>query len=195
MPKPHDIAAFLEVVGQPFELDPASVAVLVDLLLEWPQKMRERVIFQALRERRTPLDRRNLAHLIRAAVAADAGLVRPLRNSIKSGGRCSGGARPVLIEVLGLSPPAPVIPAVIPSSPATSGHPEEEVDLLLNPDTTTLYSLPRLFDALAEVERRRANAILRVKDFVFASGLAIVATWANARGRARTVVAEDRHTN
>ena len=113
---------------------------------------------------------------------------------MKPHGRCDPGSRGVLADALGLgSARLPKVTSTL--MPSATRTVRSEAELLLNPSTTTLYALPRLFDALAEVERQGGEATLRVKDFVYASGLAIVATWANALGAARSVLPEDGYTN
>lgn len=185
----------LELLRQPFEYDPATTAVLVELTNELRPKEMESLIFRALDSLRSPLDRLNLATWIRGLVASSPNLALTLRNSTKPKGRCPAGARGVVVSALQLE--TSKAGAALPLSPggsAVAGR-RVEVDLFLNPETTTLYALPRLFDGLAEIEKCGGEATLRMKDFIYASGLAIVATWANARGAARRIVAEDRHTD
>lgn len=61
-----DRQALLELLGVPYELDPASLATLVELALELPEGATEKLIFAALEDHRAPIAIVNLTKFLRA---------------------------------------------------------------------------------------------------------------------------------
>lgn len=195
---PHgDAEAVRSLIGEPYELDPASVETLAAFALQLSPKTRERLIFSARDELRSPVNRRNLTRFLRSMTEAAPKFARLLRHAMKPGGRCPAAARGVVMNALGLlaSPPAPPVAATADLGDVATLPLGSEGELLLDPSTTSFYALPKLFDALVAAEREARDIAIRVREFVYASGLAIVATWVNARGGSSSARPEDGYTS
>jgi anti-sigma regulatory factor (Ser/Thr protein kinase) len=195
---PHgDAEAIRSLIAEPYELDPASIETLAVFALQLTAKTRERLIFSALDELRSSTNRLNLTRFLQSMTERDHGFARTLRHATKPGGRCAAAARVVVSNALGTVVTSP--------APQTSPIPEPrhgdrlplgtEGELLLDPSTTSFYALPKLFHALSAAAHQGRDITIRIRDFVYASGLAIVATWVNARGGSSNARPEDGYTS
>ena len=186
-----EAGTLVSMLEEGYELDPASISAIVDLSQSLKGKGSLGVVFAALERARDPITRRNCRNLIRALVEASPRLRKHLRNSTKPKGRCKAGARNVILDALDLLPSdATAVSTASVSTPplAASG------ELNLTPETTSFAAMPSIYNTLAKFDGANQLPNVRIAEFVYASGLALVATWLNTKPGEKIVVADDTYT-
>lgn len=170
------IPSYLELVDPGFDLDPGAIRVVAEWFEEQLQESRDPVadLCRFVNGLSNPSQILNGEKVLREILQDSPTLAKPLQRACKPHGRIDAPRRPVIASALSSTPPSK------PTSPAVTVVSRNEVGLALNPDNTAFLNLPRLIAELAKLDRERFPSLglrIAVEDFVYASGLAVVATW------------------
>jgi len=171
-----NIGALADLLRQPYALDPGALEYLVEESLntakDAPVQIAALFFKQALRAERelVPLERENLGRFIRRAAAIPT-VRRAFEKSLRPMGRCPTRER---IWVRQLLVPIPV--------PAAEAEPAEQVSggvetLDLTKIAGAVTELHLLIDAIGKISPRLRFLNIRLGEFTYASGLAVIAQW------------------
>lgn len=177
---PARMQAIVELLDSGYALDPGAVRMIADWWLELLPTFEhpERVFCEMVNQ----LSESALANALlvgRLVVGEFPGLPGALRRACKRAGKIRPRRRAFVSDLLSSGA------AVSVSAPSiVEVKREGEVVLTLTPDNTRFQDIPRLFADLHDIDQKGFNQRqlkIAVGDFVYASGLAIVAAWCAAR--------------
>ena len=177
----QDVAALVELVKQPYALDPGSLEYLVEQSTQVPGGP-VLVTCRSLSEGSlSSIDRENIENFVRHA-AQQPTVRRALEKSVKRKGRCPKAEQAWLKRILlggrlagSVKPPRPISGPLQPGS-----EPKALLDL---PDVSgSIDQFPEFLDRIGALSRNANHLNIALTSFTYASALAVVAQWILAAG-------------
>jgi len=182
---PSELAAFIDLLRQPYPLDPGSLEVLVEEAQKLPRGTVHAICSLLEGRELTSVERENVENFIRRATN-NVGIMRDFVRSVRPVGRCPKSERAWLRRLLVPAadsaksdlPPAtqqaPVRHSLWPGPLAT-----ERLDL--RDLSGSISEFPELLDRLGELSEGPGRLDVALAEFTYSSALAVIAQWIFAK--------------